>query len=368
MRGEHRRLLDWYRRSKRDLPWRGPKDPYRIWVSEIMLQQTRVETVLNYYDRFLARFPDVFALAAADPDEVRAAWSGLGYYRRAGLMLKAAATVVRDHDGRFPETLEGLRALPGFGRYTAGAVASIAYDLPAPAVDGNTARVVARWRGLEGDPSRGETERRIWAEAEALSHIGPAAEVTQALIELGATVCLPRNPSCNRCPLRSGCVALATDRIAEIPAKKKKPKRSSVLLTALAITNGRDRVLLVKQPDNGLFAGLYTPPLLAGHVSGRSVVRRARDELQLELEAPFEEGAFRHVLTHKDLEIVWRRAHHRGRAPSGMLSVPLRQLHTLGIPTVTTRVYEQALPEAMLEGLVLPSRRSAALERERKGR
>lgn len=366
MKKDSRRLLEWYERNKRSLPWRNQKDAYRIWVSEIMLQQTRVETVLNYYERFLDRFPSVESLAAAGPDEVRAAWSGLGYYRRARFMLEAAKAVVSEHAGEFPNTLLGLRALPGFGRYTAGAVASIAFDLPAPAVDGNAARVITRWRGIREDPSRGEGERVVWAEAERLAKAGPAAEITQALIELGATVCLPRNPSCTRCPWRSSCVAHRDQLISLIPAKKKRAPKKTVELTALVVLDERDRVLLLEQPDSGLFGGLYTPPLLEGHLSPRRSRSTARNELGLELGELAPGGQLRHILTHRELELHLFRTRLVGPAPAGLRPVSLGRLHELGIPTITSRVLEQALPEAMIEGLVLPSRRSAALATRRR--
>lgn len=356
-----RRLLEWYRRSQRTLPWRAQRDPYRVWVSEIMLQQTRVETVLNYYERFLERFPTVHALADADPDDVRAAWSGLGYYRRARFMHEAARVVVREHRGRFPPTLEGLRALPGFGRYTAGAVASIAFDLPAPAVDGNTARVLARWRGIEGDLSRGSAERAVWAEAEALAAGESPGELTQALIELGATVCLPRNPACARCPLRGGCVAKREDRVHEIPAPKRRPERRSVKLTALVVLTGDRALLLAQQPERAWFGGLYTPPLLEGHRSARAAVSAARSQLGLELTQVCIAGRLEHALTHRRLELRLVSARHEGPVPPGLRAVCAGDLQRLGIPTITTKVLEHVLPEDWAQGEVLPSRRAAAI-------
>lgn len=331
-----------------------------------MLQQTRVETVLGYYERFLERFPDVHHLASADPEEVRSAWSGLGYYRRARLMHEAARAVVREHHGHFPASVHGLRELPGFGRYTAGAVASIAFDLPAAAVDGNTARVISRWRGIEGDVSRGEAERAVWTHAEALVRGQDPGELTQALIELGATVCLPRNPSCVRCPLAKSCVARREDRTDEIPAKKKRPLRKTVKLTALVILDARDRVVLMQQPESGLFGGLYTPPLLDGHPSPRASAIAARERLGLELHSLAREGELRHVLTHRELELRLVRARHQGRLPKTARRVAASGLHELGIPTLTSKVLELVLPEAWSQGEVLPSRRSAAIATEKR--
>ncbi|MEM7678227.1 MAG: A/G-specific adenine glycosylase, partial [Myxococcota bacterium] len=249
-----RRLLHWYRTHRRDLPWRRTRDPYAIWVSEIMLQQTRVDTVIPYYSTFLERWPSVRALAAADPDDVRAAWSGLGYYRRARLMLEAAKTVVEHHDGRFPDDLDALRALPGFGRYTAGAVASIAFDLPAAAVDGNVARVLARLGGVTGDVTRSTPQKEVWALAEDLAPGEAPGEHTQAMIELGALVCATKQPKCLICPVSDACAARADGKIHEIPPPRKKAARKSVWMTAL-VCSSRRQVLLARQPDDGLFAG-----------------------------------------------------------------------------------------------------------------
>ena len=195
-------LLGWYRRHKRDLPWRRTRDPYAIWLSETMLQQTRVETVIPYYERFLARFPSVQALAEAAPDEVSKLWSGLGYYSRARNLHAAARKVVDGYGGELPSDVAALQELPGIGRYTAGAVASIAFDRAAPIVDGNVARVLARLLDLRDDVSAPATQQRLWAEAEALARGPKPGDLNQSLMELGALICTPRAPKCLLCPLR----------------------------------------------------------------------------------------------------------------------------------------------------------------------
>src|SRR5512134_738690 len=219
-RGAVRRaLLAWYRRERRDLPWRRTRDPWAIWVSETMLQQTRVETVIPYYERFMQRFPNVAALADADTDELMSHWAGLGYYSRARNLKAAASQVVREHGGRVPGDVEALRALPGVGRYTAGALASIAFDRPAPIVDGNVARVLARLLDLDLDVRSPAGQRRLWAEAEALANGPSPGDLNQALMELGALVCTPRTPRCADCPVRRRCRGRAAGRAEALPVK-----------------------------------------------------------------------------------------------------------------------------------------------------
>ena len=204
-RAIHGSLLKWYDGARRDLPWRHSRDPYAIWISETMLQQTRVETVIPYYERFLERFPDVYALASADTDDVFGQWAGLGYYSRARNLQAAAQQVVDGFAGRLPDEAEALRTLPGIGRYTAGAVASIAFDRPEPLVDGNVARVLARLLGIREDIKQSAVVQRLWEEATALVQGPRPGDFNQSLMELGATVCTPRSPQCEACPLRRRC-------------------------------------------------------------------------------------------------------------------------------------------------------------------
>ena len=191
-----RALLAWYDANRRDLPWRRTSDPYAIWVSEAMLQQTRVETVIPYYERFLARFPDIESLATADLDDVLGEWAGLGYYSRARNLRRAAQVVVEDHNGRLPDDIEGLRSLPGVGRYTAGAVASIAFDREEPIVDGNVARVIARLLDIGENIKNPDVERRLWKVAGELARGKRPGDLNQSIMELGATICTPRSPRC----------------------------------------------------------------------------------------------------------------------------------------------------------------------------
>jgi len=254
-------LLEWYRREQRSLPWRASRDPYAIWISEAMLQQTRVETAQSYWLRFLQRFPDVRSLAAAEEDEVLALWSGLGYYRRARSLLAAARAIVAQHEGRFPSTRAELLALPGVGPYTAGAVLSIAFDQPEAVVDGNVSRVFCRWFGLEGDPSSGAMLRELWSRARALVPAHGSGEWNQALMELGATVCTPSAPACERCPLAPACVAHTQDRVHELPHPKARKPTVAVELEVLLARRG-DALLLERRPGQGRMAGMWQPPTI----------------------------------------------------------------------------------------------------------
>jgi len=255
-----RALRAWYARSARDLPWRRAATPYRVWVAEVMLQQTQAATAAPYYERFLARFPTVAALAAAAEDDVLAAWQGLGYYARARKLKEAAAIIVAEHGGRFPDDEATARALPGVGPYTAGAVLSIAYDRPAAAVDANVARVLVRLLGEERPLATAAVKARLWQVAAALVPRRAPGAWTQTLIEFGALVCLPRSPDCPSCPVASLCVARAAGRAAQIPAPRRK-KPPPVVEVAVAWAADREgRLTCVRRPDRGVLAGFYELP------------------------------------------------------------------------------------------------------------
>ncbi len=342
-----RELLRWYRAHRRDLPWRATRDPYAVWVSEIMLQQTRVDTVRPYYERFLGEWPTVEALAAADPERVRARWSGLGYYRRAALMLRAAGVVTQEHGGRFPDQVEGLAALPGFGAYTAGAVASIAFDRPAPAVDGNVIRVLSRIALIEGDTSRGSGRAAVEALATELAQAAPAdpqthdpGDFTQALMELGALICTPKKPRCEDCPVRASCRARAEGRADEIPPPRARPKKTAVKMTGVLVRRG-EHVLLGQREQGGLFAELWVVPLFEGTL-GRERLRTAMKERHgvalLKLAAT---RTIKHVLTHREIEVsMWTAVLSAAAKPKGLRFVSAAQLAELGLPAFTRRALE----------------------------
>lgn len=270
-----REVLAWYRRVARDLPWRRSRDPYAIWISEIMLQQTRVETVKPYYARFLSRFPTVHALAAAGLDEVLESWSGLGYYTRARSLHRAAQAIVAEHGGALPAESAVLARLPGFGPYTTAAVASIAFGLDEAAVDGNIARVLSRWLGWEGDPRTSKGLRILRGVASELLPTGEAGDWNQALMELGATLCAPRRPACLTCPAAKFCVARAEGKQEQIPPPRKQAERPELHWAAALVSDG-ERVLLAKRPDSGLFASLWELPTVEvgpGEDEGQALAR-----------------------------------------------------------------------------------------------
>jgi A/G-specific adenine glycosylase len=310
-----RALLAWYERERRDLPWRRTRDPWAIWVSETMLQQTRVETVVPYYERFLARFPSVEALADAEPDELMKSWAGLGYYSRARNLQAAARRVSDEHGGRVPDDVEALRALPGVGRYTAGALASIAFDRPAPIVDGNVARVLARLLDLELDVRSPDAQHLLWHEAEALVAGPRPGDLNQGLMELGALVCTPRAPRCPRCPLQRACRGRAAGRAEALPVKGAKPAPRAVQAVAALLTRGA-RVLAVRRPPRGLLGGLWELPggnLEPGEAAASGLARVLREHIGLVPTHIVSAGELTHGFTHRTLRLHVFRA----RAPVG---------------------------------------------------
>ena len=268
-----RRLRAWYARHARDLPWRRNGDPYRVWVSEIMLQQTQVATVEDYFERFMAAFPSIEALARADEQEVLRLWEGLGYYRRARQLHQAAEVIVRQHGGSFPRDAESVRRLPGIGRYTAGAILSIVFDAREPILEANTSRLFSRLLAYRGDPAKAAGGRLLWAMAEILLPRRHTGAFNQALMELGSQVCLPRVPRCEACPVASLCRARAEGLEAEIPAVKAKrpPERRH---EAAVIIRRRGRVLLVRCPEGGRWAGLWDFPRFPVHAEHPDALRR----------------------------------------------------------------------------------------------
>ena len=253
-------LLTWYDREAADLPWRRRRDPYAIWLAEIMLQQTQVETVIPYYERFLRQCPDLPALAAAELDEVLKLWEGLGYYSRARNLHRTARILVAQHNACFPRTAGELQQLPGIGRYTAGAIASIAFDEPSPVLDGNVMRVFARLLDLDEDITRAATQRRLWALAQQwLPQVRPGTW-NQALMELGRRICRPRQPDCPRCPLQSQCLARARGSQAQRPRRPPRADRPHYDVVVALLRNAQDELLLQRRPPEGLLGGLWTFP------------------------------------------------------------------------------------------------------------
>ncbi len=242
------------------MPWRGSRDPYRIWLSEVMLQQTRIATVEGYYKRFLKRFPTIKTLAAASLDDVLKSWEGLGYYARARNLHRLAQQVVGELKGRFPSSAEALRQLPGIGRYTAAAIASIAFDQAVAVLDGNVIRVLSRLTDLAEEISQPRVDRELWDLAESLLPSKRPGDYNQALMDLGRAVCVPRRPDCNHCPVQSFCLAFARNTQALRPVKKKKAPLPTIRAAAAVIRDAEGRILLAQRPPDGLLGGLWMLP------------------------------------------------------------------------------------------------------------
>ncbi len=330
-------LLAWYDTNGRTLPFRGTGDPYRIWVSEIMLQQTRTETVGAYYERFLRAFPNVFALAEAGEGEVLKCWEGLGYYSRARNLHKTAQIIASQYQGKFPADLSALRALPGAGDYTAAAVASIAFDLPAPAMDGNLTRVLSRFHGVREDVGQPSVKRRLRELAEQDMPPVRCGDFNQALMDLGATVCVPGTPECPRCPLRRLCDAYSRGDAEDLPVKAAaKPPREIRMAVAL-ITHG-DRIWMTQRQES-LLRGLWVYQLTEGSLTDGEKARRA---MGLETELISTLGTARHVFTHR----VWQMTAYHLQAASGACRegrfVTLDEMNALPIPTAMRAAKEWA--------------------------
>ena len=296
-------LLAWYRREKRDLPWRRSRDPYAIWLSEVMLQQTRVETVIPYWSRFLGAFPPVHALAEAPLDLVLAQWSGLGYYRRARLLHRGAQSIVAEHGGRLPPSSEGLRSIPGIGPYTAGAVASIAFGEEVPLVDGNVARVLARIRAMDLDVKSTAGVARSWALAAELAKGEDPGAWNQALMELGATVCTPRAPACDRCPVAHLCEARRQGRTDSLPVVGKKAPPKAWYRAAIVAERGTKLLLGRRRPELP-FGGLWEPPGVDLAARGSHLPKSLFGTSFTDLRKV---GRVEHVLTHRRMTVtVWK--------------------------------------------------------------
>jgi A/G-specific adenine glycosylase len=311
------RLSAWQRtHGRHDLPWQGTRDPYRIWLSEIMLQQTQVTTVLPYYGRFLAVFPDVGALAAAPIDRVLELWSGLGYYRRAHHLHAAARKVVAQHGGRFPRDAETIATLPGIGRSTAAAIAAFAFGERAAILEGNVKRVLARHRGIEGFPGTPKVEAELWRIAEALLPQRGIETYTQALMDLGATICTRAMPHCHECPVAVDCTARNEERVAELPSPR--PVKSRPLRAVRMLLMERaGAILLEKRPDAGIWGGLWSLPEidLAADIALHCKARFLADVVVGDELDPIEHGFTHYQLTIRPQQVAVRKWPARAEAP-----------------------------------------------------
>lgn len=331
------RLLAWYDEHARDLPWRRTRDPYAIWVSEIMLQQTRVETVIPYFERFLARFPDVATLANATEDAVLSLWSGLGYYRRARLLHRGARVVHREHGGHVPQDRQARADLPGIGPYTAGAIGSIAFDRQEPIVDGNVARVLSRVHAITTPLGDKETDARLWLEAGKLVRGPRPGALNQALMELGATVCTVASPRCDVCPIRAGCIAQKTGCVDELPVpKKKRPPKPVTMVAVIARPRGDDRAWLVRS-EGALFSGLFGVPMIEG--KNRASARAALIASGLPGAIDAELGTIEHVLTHRRMSVhVFAATTRSARVTLKRRLLDRSAMRELGVSTLTWKI------------------------------
>ncbi|MBM0103751.1 A/G-specific adenine glycosylase [Steroidobacter sp. S1-65] len=294
-------LLAWFdRNGRKHLPWQQQITPYRVWISEIMLQQTQVATVIPYYERFMQRFPDVRALAAADDDEVLHLWTGLGYYARARNLLRAARLIVAEHGGEFPDDIEAVQALPGIGRSTAGAILAISKAQRHPILDGNVKRVLTRCFGIQGFPGETAIERKLWALADACTPAQRVAHYTQAIMDLGATVCVRSRPLCVVCPMHEPCIARRDGMQAILPTPKPRKARPERTAYAAILRRPDGAVLLERRPPTGLWGGLWTFPQFDAHEDALAWMEQRTGEASLPTQAL---PPYSHSFTHFDLTL-----------------------------------------------------------------
>jgi A/G-specific adenine glycosylase len=337
-------LLAWYDRHRRHLPWRSapgqPADPYHVWLSEIMLQQTTVKAVGPYYAKFLGRWPDVGALAKAPLDDVLKAWAGLGYYARARNLHACAKAVARDHAVRFPDTEDGLRALPGIGGYTAAAIAAIAFGRRAVAIDGNIERVIARLYAVEAELPAAKTEIR--ARADALVPAKRVGDFTQAMMDLGATICTPKKPACGICPWMAVCAARARGDAETFPRKAPKVEGRMRYGASFVVTRADDVVLVRSRPEKGLLGGMTEIPSTPWVHELDD--KEARKQAPLLAEWKKLAGTVEHGFTHFPLRqtVYVARMPAKTKAPAGMRWVPLAELHGEALPNVMRKVAAHA--------------------------
>jgi len=335
------RLLDWFdRHGRHDLPWQHPRDPYRAWISETMLQQTQVATVVPYFLRFVEAFPDLRALAEAPIDRVLALWSGLGYYSRARRLHQAAQACVRDHGGELPRDFDALLALPGIGRSTAGAILAQAHGQRLPILDGNVRRVLCRHRGARGWPGSAAVQQRLWRIAEEALPAERLADYTQALMDLGATVCRPSSPRCTDCPLREDCVALREGLVDALPERRPAKALPEREVHALVVRDGEGRTLLQRRPAAGVWACLWSLPEADTPEQAQSWLRRHAHAGGCEILPPI-----RHAFSHYRLRIqplLWREARaHPAIADNDDLRWQARDaLAELGMPSPIRKLLE----------------------------
>lgn len=331
------RLLQWFDlHGRKQLPWQQDKSPYRVWISEIMLQQTQVSTVIPFFERFVSRFPDINALAAAKEDEVLHLWTGLGYYHRARNLQQAAKNILADHQGIFPDTLDALLHLPGIGRSTAGAILSIAFQKAFPIMDGNVRRVLTRLHGITEWPGEKEINETLWKLAETYTPTKRVAEYTQAMMDLGATLCRRSKPSCHTCPFKTDCIAHHKGLENQIPRAKPK-KAIPVRQATFLILQQANTVLLQKRAGEGVWRGLWSFPEITGKTTLAQIKKACRQLVNLAPQKIMLGDAFRHTFSHYHLDITpafinITTAHKKSLEAPQQIWYNLQETDTIGLP------------------------------------
>ncbi len=345
--GFRRRLLAWFRANRRNLPWRRHRDPYRIWIAEVMLQQTRITTVLPYYRRFLGRFPTLRALARAREQEVLKHWAGLGYYSRARNLRRAARGIVARHHGQFPATPDAARNLPGVGSYTASAVLSMAYDVPLAVLDGNVARVLARLGAIRGDLRAPSRWRLLQERAQELLDPDAPGDWNQAVMELGETICTPQAPQCDVCPISRWCRAYELGIAGELPAPRKNRAPVKLRIAAAVLLDSRGRTLLVKEPgrhDGVLFSRMWQfPAVEVGRNPGGELAQHLRDDFGIRVRLVALPPA-RHAVTFRNITLLPFLAKvERMPRNSRLCALPLDRLASIPVSNATRKIAAAAL-------------------------
>ncbi len=327
-------LETWYKKNKRDLPFRKTHDPYRIWISEIMLQQTQVDTVIPYYESFIKRFPHVSDLAKADQEQVLKMIEGLGYYRRFRYMKKTAEIIMSDHNGHFPKTYKDLLELPGIGTYTASAIMSIAYNEPYAATDGNVIRVFSREEGIEGDMRKAKNKRKIQSVNQSLIEQAEPTIYTQAMMEIGALICTPKNPACETCPLNGTCFAYQHDAQMDLPdLSKRKPQKQTHYMTL--IVEDEDHLFLRKQ-DEAMLGGLYLCPQYEA-TDIETVIQQLRQK-DIFLKDPRFLGKEKHVFSHRIWHMLVYKTRLTGEKPDDWTRVNKKKLKDVPMPVAHQKI------------------------------
>ena len=338
-----RQLLAWFdQHGRKHLPWQRNPTPYRVWISEVMLQQTQVATAIPFFERFMARFPEVRSLASAPLDEVLHLWTGLGYYARARNLQAAAQVIATNHHGVFPTDLATVESLPGIGRSTAGAILALACGQRHPILDGNVKRVLARVFGIDGDPSSARVAAMLWDTAERCTPTARIADYTQAIMDLGATVCTRSRPACEHCPMVKDCVAHQTQRIESLPGRKRaraRPAREATLLIVESVRDGDASILMQRRPARGVWGGLWAPPEFGSAAQALAWCRRELGTAR-RVDTPLR--PFDHAFTHFDLHLIPLHVECRDEgaelAEEDRMWYPLRTPPRVGLPQPIRRL------------------------------